>query len=255
MQIAGHTFLITGGASGLGAGCVRRFAADGANVIIADLNEVTGTALASESCPSVRFVKTDITQTADIQHAIELAVQAFGSLHGLINCAGVLHAARVVGREGPYDLDQFRRVIEINLIGTFNAMRLSASAMAGNTPNEEGERGVVINTSSVSAYDGQIGQASYSASKGAVAAMTLPVARELAKLGIRIVAIAPGVFDTAMMAGVSDEQRQGLSAQVPFPPRLGKPSEFASLACQIVENPMLNGSVIRLDGALRMGAK
>ncbi len=255
MRLNGSTFLITGGASGLGAACARMFVESGANAIIADLNIAAGESLAGELGASARFARVDVTSPTDVQAAIDLAMSEFGGLQGVINCAGILHAARVVGKTGPYDLEAFRRVIEINLIGTFNVIRLAAAAMAINRPNDDGERGVIINTSSVAAFDGQIGQASYAASKGAVAGMTLPIARELANFGIRVVAIAPGIFDTAMMAGMNDEQRQSLADQVPFPPRLGRPEEFAMLARQVVENPMLNGEVIRLDGALRMGAK
>ena len=255
MQIHGSTFLITGGSSGLGEACARHFIEQEANVVLADVNDQAGAVLVEELGDRARFLQTDVTDPDSVQKTIDVAVSDFGGLQVVINCAGILHAARVVGREAPYDLGAFRRVIEVNLVGTFNVIRLAAAAMSDGEPNEEGERGVIINTSSVAAYDGQIGQASYSASKGGVASMTLPIARELARFGIRVLAIAPGVFDTAMVGAMTDEVRASLEAQIPFPPRLGRPSEYAQLAAQIVENPQLNGTVIRLDGAMRMGAK
>ncbi len=255
MDLANCTFLVTGGASGLGAACARRFIDGGVNVVIADLNQAAGEALAASQGGRARFVAVDVTEPADVQNAIDAAHRHFGALHGVVHCAGVLHAERVVGKQGPHDLDAFRRVIEINLIGTFNVIRLAAAAMTANAPNADGERGVIVTTASVSAFEGQIGQAAYAASKAGVAGLTLPIARELARFGIRIVAIAPGVFDTAMVGALNAEQQQSLAAQVPFPPRLGRADEFARLAQHIVENPMLNGAVIRLDGALRMSAK
>lgn len=255
MQVAGRTFFVTGGASGLGEACVRRLAKCGGRVVIADVNASAGEKLAAELGDSAAFASTDVTSEASAQAAVDLARERFGALHGLVNCAGILGAARVVGREGPYPLDQFTRVIQVNLIGTFNMLRLAAAAMAGNEPDAEGERGVVINTSSVSAFEGQIGQAAYAASKGGVASMTLPIARELAKFGIRVVAIAPGVFETPMMQAAPDAVRESLASQIPFPPRLGRPEEFAQLVQQVIENMMLNGCVLRLDGAVRMGAK
>jgi NAD(P)-dependent dehydrogenase (short-subunit alcohol dehydrogenase family) len=255
MQIADHTFLITGGSSGLGAACARHFVSLGGNVILADVNVAVGSALAAELGAKARFAETDVTNENSVQAALQLAQDAFGGLHGAINCAGILHASRVVGRDGPYDLAAFTRVIQVNLIGTFNVIRLTGVMLSKATPNEEGERGVIINTASVAAFDGQIGQASYSASKAGVAGMMLPIAREFARFGVRVVAIAPGVFETPMMAAMSPEARQSLEAQVPFPPRLGRPSEYAALAQHIVENSMLNGTTLRLDGALRMGAK
>ena len=255
MNPAQHTFLITGGASGLGAACVRRLAGLAANVVIADLNETTGEQLAAEIGKSAVFVKTDVTSESSGQAAIDAAIKNFGALHGLIGCAGILGASRIVGREGPHDLSLFQKVIQVNLVGTFNMLRLAASAMTKNEPNDEGERGVIVSTASVSAFEGQVGQAAYSASKGGVASMTLPAARELARFGIRVVAVAPGVFDTAMMQATPDSLRQSLADQIPFPPRLGRPEEFAQFVQQIIENPMLNGSVLRLDGAIRMGAK
>ncbi|MDX1945209.1 MAG: SDR family NAD(P)-dependent oxidoreductase [Pirellulaceae bacterium] len=255
MKLSDHTFFITGGASGLGAGCVRRLAGLGANVVVADLNSALGNALAAEFGRSALFVPTDVTSAESGQAAVDLAIRQFGGLHGLINCAGILGAARIVGREGPHDLALFQKVIQVNLIGTFNMLRLAAAAMAKNEPNADGEQGVIVNTSSVAAFEGQIGQAAYSASKGGVAALTLPAARELSRFGIRVVAIAPGIFDTAMMQGAPDGVRNSLAEQSAFPPRFGRPDEFAQLVQQIIENPMLNGSVLRLDGAVRMGAK
>jgi NAD(P)-dependent dehydrogenase (short-subunit alcohol dehydrogenase family) len=255
LQIADHTFLITGGASGLGAGAARKLAALGANVVVADLSVAAGEALATELGPRVIFVQTDVASAASGEAAVQAATRRFGGLHGLVNCAGILGAARIVGKDGPHDLDLFRKVIEVNLVGTFNMLRLAAAAMSTAEPNAEGERGVIVSTASVSAFEGQIGQAAYAASKGGVASLTLPAARELARFGIRVVAIAPGVFETAMMQATPDALRQSLASQVPFPPRFGRPEEFALLVQQIIENPMLNGTVIRLDGAIRMGAK
>lgn len=255
MQIQGHTFLVTGGASGLGAASVRRLVELGGRVVIADMNEAAGAALADELGDAARFHPTDVTSEFDVQGAIDLAVREFGSLDGLVQCAGVLGAARIVGREGPHDLALFERVVRVNLIGTFNVLRLAAATMSINAPTGDGERGVVINTSSVAAWEGQIGQAAYAASKGAVASMVLPAARELAKFGIRVVAIAPGIFDTAMMAGATDEVRQSLASQIPFPARLGRAEEFAHMVQAIIENPYLNGATLRLDAAVRMGPK
>jgi len=255
MKLSGSTFLVTGGASGLGEATVRNFAAAGGNVVIADLNEARGEALAAELGAKTCFQRTDVTSPESAQAAVDIAKSKFGSLHGLVNCAGILAGSRIVGREGPHDLALFTKVIQINLIGTFNMLRLAAAAMTAKEPNEEGERGVIINTASVSVYEGQIGQAAYSASKGGVASMTLPAARELAKFGIRVVAIAPGVFETAMMQGAPPAVKQSLEEQCPFPPRLGRPAEFAAFARHIVENIMFNGAILRLDGAIRMGAK
>ncbi len=255
MQIKDHCFLIPGGASGLGAATARQLIASGGKVVLADLNAAAGAACAASLGPNACFVVTDVTDEAQVQRAVDTAVKTFGALHGLINCAGIAPAERVLGRNGPHALDSFSRVININLIGTFNTLRLAAQAMTTNTPNADGERGIVINTASVAAFEGQIGQAAYSASKGAVAAMALPVARELTRVGIRVMTIAPGIFDTPMLAAMPDDVRASLGAQVPFPSRLGKPEEYARLAAFIVENPMLNGEVIRLDGAIRMAAK
>ncbi len=255
MEVANHTFLVTGGASGLGAGVVRRLVARGGNVVAVDLNAAAGEALAAELGSSARFAATDVTSPESAQAAIDLAIREFGALHGLVNCAGILGASRIVGRDGPHDLALFRRVIEVNLVGTFNMLRLAATAMSVNVATADGERGVVINTASISAFEGQIGQAAYAASKGGVVSLTLPAARELSRFGIRVVAIAPGVFDTAMMSAAPDAVRESLAAQSVFPTRFGRPAEFAQLVEQIIENPMLNGTVLRLDGAMRMQAK
>ena len=255
MELAKHTFLVTGGASGLGEATVRNFAAADANVVIADLNEERGKALAQELGSATVFQRTDVTSPESGQAAVDLAQSKFGRLDGLVNCAGILAGSRIVGREGPHDLALFTKVIQVNLIGTFNMLRLAAAAMMANPPGDEGERGVIINTASVSVFEGQIGQAAYSASKGGVASMTLPAARELAKFGIRVVAIAPGVFETAMMQGAPSAVKESLEAQCPFPHRLGRPAEFAQFARHIVENIMFNGAIVRLDGAIRMAAK
>lgn len=255
MQIDNNTFLITGGSSGLGAACARRLVNHGGNVVIADLNEIDGVTLAEELGAKGRFVRTDVTSEADAQAAIDLALREFGELHGLIQCAGILGAARIVGKEKPHDLALFERMLRVNLVGTFNMLRLASVVMSAVAPNEDGERGVIVNTSSVAAYEGQIGQAAYAASKGGVAGLTLPAARELASFGIRVVAIAPGVFDTAMMSAAAVEMRQSLVQQIPFPQRLGRADEFAQMVQAVIENPYLNGAVIRLDGAVRMGPK
>lgn len=247
MQLTGSTFLVTGGGSGLGAACVTRLAAAGARVVIADVRPP------STHTENVIACQVDVTHSGEVSAAIQQAIQQFGGLHGVVNCAGILGAARVAGRDGPHDLELFRRVIEINLIGSFNVLRLAAQAITANAPDSQGERGVIVNTASVAAFEGQIGQAAYSASKGGIASMTLPVARELARHGIRVVAIAPGVFQTPMMEVAPEKVQQSLLAQTVFPQRLGEPEEFAGLVQHIIENRMLNGSVIRLDGAVRMG--
>ena len=252
MEIRDQVFIVTGGASGLGAGTARALAEAGGKVVIADLNEAAGTALAQEL--GGRFVRCDVTSEADGQAVVDAAL-SLGTLRGLVNCAGIATASRTVGKTGPHPLDQFSRVININLIGTFNMIRLAATAMAGNTPNAGGERGVIINTASVAAFDGQIGQAAYAASKGGVVAMTLAIARDLSRDGIRVMTIAPGIFETPMLLGMPAEVQDALGKMVPFPPRLGKPAEYAQLARAIVENPMLNGETIRLDGAIRMQPK
>lgn len=254
MRLKGRTILVTGGASGLGAATAAMIVAAGGHAVIADVNEQAGTALATRLGSRARFVKADVTRRVDVQRAIDLALEASGALHGLVNTAGVALAERVLPKDGVPPLDRFERVIQINLFGTFNALRLAAAAMAANHPTEGGERGVIVNTASVAAFDGQIGQAAYAASKGGIVAMTLPAARELARFGIRVMTIAPGTFDTPLLAGLPDEARASLAQQVPFPPRLGRPEEYAALVRQIFENEMLNGEVIRLDGALRMAA-
>jgi NAD(P)-dependent dehydrogenase (short-subunit alcohol dehydrogenase family) len=255
MQISQHTFLVTGGSSGLGAACARRFVAHGGNVVIADLNDAAGQGLVQELGKSTRFAHADVTDEASVQQAIAAAQGEFGGLHGVVQCAGIVLGEKIVGKDKPHALASFARVVGVNLIGTFNVLRLAAAAMAGNEPNAGGERGVIVNTASVAAFDGQIGQAAYAASKGGVASLTLPAARELAKQGIRVMAIAPGIFDTPMLASLPEPVRVSLGQQVPFPPRLGRPEEYAGLAQHIIENEMLNGTVIRLDGAIRMSAK
>lgn len=259
MQLTNATAIVTGGASGLGEATTRLLAANGANVVILDLNDERGHALAAELGATVRFHKTNVTDESDVQAAINLAVDTFGGLHLAINCAGVAEARKTLGKVdgvyGAHSLAAFQKVIAINLIGTFNVIRLAALAMEANAPNEEGERGVIINTASVAAYDGQMGQAAYSASKGGIVGMTLPIARDLARLGIRVMTIAPGLFETPLLASLPEEARLSLGQQVPFPSRLGRPAEYALLAKSIIENPMLNGEVIRLDGAIRMGPK
>jgi len=255
MELAGNTFLVTGGASGLGAGTVRTLAAGGANVVIADLQADKGEALAKELGAKARYAQCDVTSEADGKAAVETALKAFGGLQGLVNCAGIAIGEKTIGKEGPHALASFTRVITINLIGTFNMIRLAADAMARGKPNADGERGVIVNTASVAAYDGQIGQAAYSASKGGVVGMTLPIARDLARSGIRVCTIAPGIFLTPMLEGLSKEIQDSLGQQVPFPSRLGKPAEYAALARHIIENPMLNAETIRIDGAIRMAPK
>jgi NAD(P)-dependent dehydrogenase (short-subunit alcohol dehydrogenase family) len=253
MQIKGSTFIVTGGASGLGEGTVRMLAGGGASVVVADLQTDKGEAIAKELGAKVRYVKCDVTSESDGQAAVDAAVRNFGGLQGLVNCAGIAIAERTVKKEGPHALASFARVIGINLIGTFNMIRLAAVAMAKGQPNPE--RGVIVNTASVAAYDGQIGQAAYSASKGGVVGMTLPIARDLSRDGIRVCTIAPGIFETPMLLGMPKDVQDALAKQVPFPPRLGKPSDYAQLVRSIVENEMLNGEVIRLDGAIRMAPK
>jgi NAD(P)-dependent dehydrogenase (short-subunit alcohol dehydrogenase family) len=255
MKIRNHVFLVTGGASGLGAAAARLLASEGASVVIADVRADAGEAAAGELGKTVRFILTDVTSERDGQAAVDLALSAFGHLHGLVNCAGIAPSERVVGRDGTHRLDTFLKTVNINLIGTFNMIRLAAAAIAREEPGDDGERGVIINTASIAAYDGQIGQAAYAASKGGVVSMTLPLARELARSGIRVVTIAPGIFDTQMMAGFSQEVQDALGKSVPFPARLGHPVEFAALVKHICENTMLNGETIRLDGALRMAPR
>lgn len=253
MNLRDRAFLITGGASGLGAAVARRLMASGARVMIADRAPAAGQALATELGGGARFVETDVADEASVERAVREVQLNLGNLRGVVHCAGIVAAARVLGKNGPHELALFRRVVDVNLVGTFNVVRLAAAAIASCEPEEDGERGVVVTTASAAAFDGQIGQSAYAASKGGVAAMTLPLARDLARHGIRVVAIAPGIFDTPMMAGMPTDVRRSLASQVPFPPRLGDPDEFASLVEHIIANRMLNGEVIRLDGALRMG--
>ncbi|MBI2383142.1 MAG: 3-hydroxyacyl-CoA dehydrogenase [Gammaproteobacteria bacterium] len=255
MKIQGSTFLVTGGASGLGAATARRLVKLGARVLIADLGENAGRQLAHELGDNAWFEKVDVTSEADVQRAVVATLDHYRALHGVVNCAGIAVGEKVVGKEGPHALASFARCININLVGTFNVLRLAAEAMSKQPANEEGERGVIVNTASVAAFDGQIGQAAYAASKAGVVGMTLPVARELARYGIRCVTVAPGLFETPMMAGLPKDVQDSLGKTVPFPARLGRPAEFALLAQQVIENPMLNGETIRLDGALRMAPK
>lgn len=255
MQLSERTFLVTGGSSGLGEACVRRFTSAGARAVIVDLNAESGESLAEELGDAAVFVRADVSSESEVQNAVAAAVERFGRLDGVVNCAGIAIATRVLGKNGPHDLSYFEKVIAVNLVGTFNVIRLAAAALTENEPNAARERGVIVNTASVAAFDGQIGQAAYAASKGGVVAMTLPIAREFARFGIRVVTIAPGIFDTPMMAGLPEKARESLAQQVPFPSRLGQPAEYAALAQHIIENEMLNGEVIRLDGAIRMAPK
>ena len=255
MQIANHNFIVSGAASGLGAATASMLIEAGARVMLVDLNADAVAVKAAQLGDNARFTVADISQEAAAKAAVDSALSAFGSLHGLINCAGIVGAEKVLGKNGPHGLESFSRVINVNLIGSFNLLRLAAAAMSEGEASADGERGVIINTASIAAYDGQIGQAAYAASKGAIASLTLPAARELARFGIRVMTIAPGIFETPMMAGMTQEVRDSLAAGVPFPPRLGRPVEYAALARHIIENSMLNGEVIRLDGALRMAAK
>lgn len=255
MNIQQCVALVTGGASGLGEGCARRFIQHGARVVIVDRDAERGAAVAAELGEAARFAAADVTSEADVQAAIHTAAETFGGLHVTVNCAGVAWAGRTVSKDGPHALDLFETVVKINLIGTFNVVRLAAAQMSTNEPNEHGERGVIVNTASVAAFDGQIGQAAYAASKGGVVGMTLPIARDLSRLGIRVVTIAPGIFDTPMVALMTDEVKTSLASQIPFPARFGNPDEYARLAQAIIENPYLNGEVIRLDGAVRMASR
>lgn len=244
--------IVTGGASGLGRATAQRLAKYGANVVVADLSSSDGEKVAKELGESCYFAPTDVTSEADVQQAIKLANEKFGPLNVAVNCAGIGIAVRTVSKKGPHPLDQFEKVLKVNTVGTFNVIRLVAEQMTQNEPNEGGERGVIINTASVAAYDGQIGQAAYSASKGAIVGMTLPIARDLSKHGIRVNTIAPGLFLTPLLMSLPEKVRDELGKTVPFPSRLGDPAEFGHLVQSIIENPMLNGEVIRLDGALRM---
>jgi NAD(P)-dependent dehydrogenase (short-subunit alcohol dehydrogenase family) len=255
MDPKGKTALVTGGASGLGAATVRALVARGANVVICDKAKEPGEALAKELGSAAVFVETDVTDEAQMQGAADRAAGSFGGLHIAVGCAGIGTAGRVVGKGGLFPLGLFQVTINVNLVGMFNMLRIAAGKMNENTPDSGGERGVIVTTASIAAFDGQIGQVAYSASKAGVVGMTLPVARELSRIGVRVVTIAPGTFDTPMLATLPEETRQALAAQIPFPSRLGQPSEFAALALHIVENSMLNGETIRLDGALRMAPK
>jgi len=254
MEIANNVFIVTGGASGLGGATSRMFVAAGGKVVIADVQADKGAELAAEFGAAARFVRCDVTSEADGQ-AVVAAARQLGTLRGLVNCAGIATGEKTVGKDGPHRLDAFARVIGINLIGSFNMIRLAAAAMSESAPTADGERGVLINTASVAAFDGQIGQAAYAASKGGIVGMTLPIARDLSRNGIRCVTIAPGIFETPMLLGMPQEVQDALGKMVPFPSRLGKPAEYARLAQHIVENTMLNGETIRLDGAIRMQPK
>ncbi|WP_321915241.1 SDR family NAD(P)-dependent oxidoreductase [Paraburkholderia sp. J11-2] len=255
MVVQDKTFLITGGGSGLGAAVGRHLLERGANVVFADIDIARARDEAANGGERAFAVEVDVTQAASVEAAIALITQRFGALHGVVNCAGIAPAQRIVGKEGAHSLDLFAKVVSVNLIGTFNVMRLAAVAMANNTPDAGGERGVIVNTASVAAYDGQIGQSAYAASKGGVVSLTLPAARELARNAIRVVTIAPGIFETPMLLAMPTEVQQALGAGVPFPQRLGQPAEFAALVEHIVGNRYLNGEVIRLDGALRMAPR
>ena len=255
MQIKGSTFIVTGGASGLGGGTARMLAGNGANVVIADLQADKGEALAKEFGKSARFVKCDVTSEADGKATVDAAIKEFGGLQGLVNCAGIAIGEKTIGKEGPHSLASFTKTINVNLIGTFNMIRLAAAAMAKQTPQKSGERGVIICTASVAAFDGQIGQAAYSASKGGIVGMTLPIARDLSRDGIRVLTIAPGIFETPMLHGLPKEIQDSLGKQVPFPSRLGRADEYAALAKAMIEIEMLNGETVRLDGAIRMAPK
>ena len=252
MQISNATAVITGGASGLGRATAERLLAGGGRVVLLDLARSAGADVAKELGERALFAPAGVTSAEDVAAGLEAAVARFGALHVLVNCAGIGAADKTFGKRGAADLAGFARVIQVNLIGTFNCIRLAAAHMAKNAPNAEGERGVIVNTASVAAFDGQIGQAAYSASKGGIVGMTLPIARDLAELGIRVCTIAPGLFDTPLLAGLPEPARMSLGKQVPFPPRLGRPAEYGALAAHIVENAMLNGETIRLDGAIRM---
>ena len=256
MKLDSAVAMVTGGASGLGEATVRTIVAGGGRVAILDRPNSPGEKLAAElGAKSAIFVPADVTSEDEVKAAVDKTVAAFGKVNVCVNCAGVGIAVRTISKQGPHSLDMFHMVLKVNLLGTFNAIRLAAAAMATNEPNEEKERGVIINTASVAAFDGQIGQAAYSASKGGVVGMTLPIARDLSSLGIRVCTIAPGLFDTPLLAGLPEPAKDSLGKQVPHPSRLGKPDEYGALAVHIVENPMLNGEVIRLDGAIRMAPR
>ncbi|MEE4174806.1 MAG: SDR family NAD(P)-dependent oxidoreductase [Xanthomonadales bacterium] len=255
MQIENVNAVITGGVSGLGLAVARHFVAKGAKVTLLDINDEAGAAAESEFGDAAKYVRTDVTSEAEVTDAMAAAVDFMGGVSVAVNCAGVIGAGRVLGREGPMDLDFFAKVIQINLVGSFNASKAAAAVMEANEPNEDGERGVIINTASVAAYEGQIGQAAYSASKGGIVGMTLPMAREFTRIGVRVMAIAPGIFWTPMVDGMPEHVQEALGASIPFPSRLGKPEEFAELAAHIVENGYFNGETIRLDGGVRLQPK
>jgi 3-hydroxyacyl-CoA dehydrogenase/3-hydroxy-2-methylbutyryl-CoA dehydrogenase len=255
MRLEGNSALIVGGASGLGEATARRLHADGATVVIADLNVERGEALAGELGDGASFVEANVLEAEQVQAAVDAAAGAGDGLRISVCCAGIGWAQRTVSKQGPHDLEIFSNVIKVNLIGTFNVLRLAATAMASNEPDDGGERGVCVNTASIAAFDGQIGQVAYSASKGGIVGLTLPAARDLAGRGVRVITIAPGLFDTPLLAALPEEAREALGAGVPFPSRLGRPAEYAELVTSIVGNPMLNGETIRLDGALRMPPK
>lgn len=255
MDVRDKTFLVSGGASGLGEATVRRLVEEGARAVIADLNQERGLGLAEELGEATRFAPTDVTQEDSVRAAVGMALDSFGALNGAVSCAGIGTPGKVLGKDGPHSLEVFSKVIQVNLIGTFNVLRLSAEAMTRNDPDDGGERGAIINTASVAAFEGQIGQVAYAASKGGIVGLTLPSARELARYGIRVVTLAPGLFDTPLMAGLPEKARISLGEQVPFPSRLGYPEEYADLVLHVFENRMLNGEVIRLDGALRMAPR
>ncbi|MCC5856638.1 MAG: 3-hydroxyacyl-CoA dehydrogenase [Ectothiorhodospiraceae bacterium] len=255
MQIKDRVFLVTGGASGLGEATVRRLVGQGGKAVIADVQDERAAKLVDDLGDAAVAVHCDVASPDDAAAAVKAGVDAFGALHGLVNCAGVGTPEKVLTREGPQDLERFNRVVQINLVGSFNMIRVAAAAMAAQEPDSEGERGVIVNTASVAAFDGQIGQPAYSASKAGVVGMTLPIARELARHGIRVVTIAPGLFETPMLLGLPQDVQDALGRSVPFPPRLGRPMEFAHTVQYIVENTMMNGETIRLDGAIRMQPK
>ncbi len=255
MDINGTVAIVTGGASGLGEATIRALVANGAQAAILDVDEARGSALADELGDVALFCKTDVTDEGSVQGALNQTLESFGSVQVAVNCAGIAPPAKVIGKEGPMPLSTFNKVVQVNLIATANVIRLVGEKMLQNTPNDDGEKGVIINTASVAAFDGQIGQAAYSASKGGIVAMTLPIAREFAEYGIRVMTIAPGLFETPLLASLPEKAQEALSQMMPFPKRLGKPDEFALLVKHIIENPMLNGETIRLDAALRMGAK
>ncbi len=255
MDIRNCTALITGGASGLGAATAHALSERGARVVLCDIRKDVGQAHVAKLSGDALFVETDVTSESSVEAAVTRAVEAFGGIQVAVNCAGILKGERILGKNSIHRLDVFRQVIEVNLVGTFNVLRLAASTMSQNSPSDDGERGVIVATSSIASVEGQVGQAAYAASKAGVSGLVLPAARELSRFGIRVCAISPGVFDTAMLAAMPDELRAALAAQVPFPQRLGRPDEYASLVVSIIENRMLNGTTIRLDGAMRMAGR